>query len=86
MIGTFWAGLWLGLALSSGLIRYYIYAAVTFVGSIPFMLTTFEGKLAALSQYLLALAVCYIIAGIFFFSRFLMKYPPQPQEISDESR
>ena len=73
--GIWLAGIFLGLGLRVGLVRYYVVAGVALVGGPTFALLPLAGKLANLGLFFAAVGAMILAWGILAFVRFLRNYP-----------
>ena len=73
--GIWLAGIFLGLALRVGLVRYYVVAGVALAGGPTFALLPLAGKLENIGLFLAAVGAVLLAWGAFVFARFLRKYP-----------
>ncbi len=69
------AGIFLGLALRVGLVRYYVDAGVALAGGPTFALLLLPGKLANIGLFFAAVGAVFLASGVFAFVRFLREYP-----------
>jgi len=81
--GIWMAGIWLGLALRVGLVRYYIVAGVALAGGPTFALLPLAGKLENIGLFLAAVGAVLLAWGVFAFVRFLRKYPLPTEGAAD---
>jgi len=77
------AGIFLGLALRVGLVRYYIVAGVALAGGPTFALLPLPGKLENLGLFFAAWGAVSLAWGIFAFARFLREYPVPVEGVAD---
>jgi hypothetical protein len=85
MFGICLAGIFLGLALKVGLVRYYILAFLALAAGPVFALLPLPGKLENLSLYLASVGAVVLAWGLIVFVRFLRQHP-LPAEGDDDVR
>ncbi|HEY71958.1 MAG: hypothetical protein DRJ03_14980 [Chloroflexi bacterium] len=73
--GIWLTGIFLGLALSVGLMRYHVVAGVALAGGPTFALLPLTGKLENIGLLFAAVGAMLLTWGVFAFVRFLRKYP-----------
>jgi hypothetical protein len=81
--GIWLAGIFLGLALRVGLVRYYVVAGVALAGGPTLALLPLPGKLENLGLFFVAWGAVSLAWGIFAFARFLREYPVPIEGVAD---
>ena len=81
--GIWMAGIFLGLALRAGVVRYGIIAGVALVGGPAATLLRLPGKLANIGLFLTVVGALMLVCGVVTFVRFLRKHPLPEQGASD---
>jgi hypothetical protein len=81
--GIWLAGIFLGLALRVGLVRYYVVAGVALAGGPTFALLPLAGKLENIGLFLAAVGAVLLAWGVIAFVRFLRKHPLPTEEGDD---
>jgi hypothetical protein len=77
------AGIFLGLALRVGLVRYYVVAGVALAGGPTFALLSLPGKLENLGLFLATVGAVFLAWGVGAFVRFLREYPLPAEGVGD---
>ncbi|MCP4537524.1 MAG: DUF1704 domain-containing protein [Chloroflexi bacterium] len=80
LFGIWMAGIFLGLALRVGLVRYYIVAGVALAAGPIFTLLPLTGKLENLGLFLALVGAVALVLGIIAFVLFLHQFPRQSEE------
>lgn len=81
--GIWVAGIFLGLALHVGLVRYYVVAGVALAGGPTFALLPLAGKLKNIGLFFAAVGAVLLAWGVFAFVCFLRKYPLPTEGVGD---
>ena len=74
-LGILMAGIFLGLTLRAGVVRYGIVAGVALVGGLASTLPSLDGKLANIGLFLATLGGLLLVCGVVTCIRFLRRYP-----------
>jgi hypothetical protein len=80
MFGIWLAGIWIGLAVFTGLVRYYLIAGTALVGGPFFALLSLPGKLENIGLFFAALGALILVLGSATLIRFVIKYPRLAEE------
>jgi hypothetical protein len=81
--GIWLAGVYSGLGVAVGLIRYYVLAVLALIAGPLFALLPLTGKLENLGLYLAAVGVVALSWGLVVFVRFLRNHPLPIEEVDD---
>lgn len=83
LLGIVLLGVMAAVAIGSGLTRYYFYGALAAASGIAISFLHFEGRMEAISLFLLVFGIPVAICGAVFFALFLLQNPVQSPEIPD---
>lgn len=80
--GLFVSGAFVGLALASGIPRYWMYALASFAAGVAWTVPVFEGRMTGMSLFLLSMGVFLLSCGVIVFILFLRRHPIRAEEAS----
>ncbi|NWG76399.1 MAG: hypothetical protein HXY24_17655 [Rubrivivax sp.] len=85
MFGIWMAGILIGLAVFTRLVRYYVIAGAALAGGPFFALLSLPGKLENIGLFFAALGALLLISGIATLALFVIKHPIAAEEADDAS-
>jgi hypothetical protein len=83
LLGILFLGVMASVAIGSGLGRYYFYGVLSAASGIAISFLHFEGRMDAISLYLLAVGIPIAVCGALVFALFLLRNPVRSLETPD---